>query len=214
MPASTLRIDGRSRQRPSRAAFFHVLREGVLQTGNGISLIEDGGAVKMSSSAPVHFVKHGGSLEEFRNATGLIVQEPGANFGRLFAQETTNSYEWHLKHIVVPQIAGSLGIAPFLFKTPSQAQGEAKYPPSIAAIEPLVASYSDVVMLTGSGFLGTIHVYLDRGMGFDEFPAGRLQGAVGRAVANCHSRQAAAERPRNGAHGRHSERNDGHGATQ
>ena len=169
MPASTLRIDGNSRQTPTNAAFFHVLREGVVQTANGISLIEDGGAVKSGGSAPLHFVKRGGILETFGNAAGLIVEERGANFGRLFEQETQNSYEWHLKHIVVPQITGSLGIDPFLLKSPPQADGEAKSAPSINAIEPPEASYGDPVLLKGRGFLGTSQVYLDRGLGYDEF---------------------------------------------
>lgn len=169
MPASTVRIDGSSRRTPTNAAFFHVQREGVAQTANGISLIEDGGAVKSSNRAPLHFVKRGGMLETFGNASGLIVQERGAIFGRLFEQQTQNSYEWHLKHVVVPEISGSLGIDPFLFKTPPQAAGETKLAPSIKAIEPAGATYGEEVLLKGRGFLGTTQVYLDRGMGHDEF---------------------------------------------
>lgn len=173
MPPSAVRVDGASRQTPGLRAFCHVLKEGVVQAANGVSLIEDGGAVMDSGQAPMHLVKSGGLLDTFNNAAGLIIHEPGALFGRYFQQETKNSYEWHLKRIQVPHISGSLGIDPFLFKAPEQATGAAKTAPHIRSIKPPRASYGDVITLQGQGFLETSRVFFDRGMGHDEFlPAG------------------------------------------
>lgn len=173
MPPSALRVDGASRPTPGLRTFCHVLKEGVVQAANGVSLIEDGGAVMDSGQAPMHFVKRGGMLDKFNNAAGLIIHEPGALFGKYFQRETMNSYEWHLKRIQVPHISGSLGIDPFLFKAPQQTAGAAKAAPRIRSIHPPQASYGDVIALEGLGFLETSQVFFDIGMGYDEFlPAG------------------------------------------
>lgn len=169
MPAATIRVSGATNHASRIGAFYHVQKEGVLFGAGGISLIEDHGAVLESGPAPMHFVKRGGTLEKFNNAAGIVIHEPGAYFGKWFERETRNSYEWHLKRIEVPQIGGSLGIEPFLFKAPPQAAGQAKSPPRILSIEPPVASYGDVVTLLGNGFLQTSRVFFDRGMGYHEF---------------------------------------------
>jgi hypothetical protein len=154
MPASVIRVDGKSRFTP-KTGFLHVLREGMVDQIRGITLIDGAGAVRISADGALQFVKSGGRLESFHNPSGIIFYEPGAMLG-----DSKTKFEQYTKRIEVREINESLGIDPFLFKAPSQAEGEPKAAPRIRSISPERASISDVVVLRGTGFLGTSHVFI------------------------------------------------------
>ncbi|HEX7376980.1 MAG TPA: hypothetical protein VF278_07700 [Pirellulales bacterium] len=158
MPASAVRVDGKSKNTP-KIGFFHVLKEGMLDLVNGVAVIEDGGAARGGSSAALQFVKRGGGLERYQNTSGTIFYERGALLSAVDGTRKS-SHEDQVKRIEVREISESLGIDSFLFKAPAQAAGEPTSSPRIRAIAPPRVWVSDVVLLTGAGFLGTSHVFV------------------------------------------------------
>ena len=163
MPASVVRVDGKSRN-ILKVGTFHVLREGMVDTARGMTLIEEGGAVRGAADAALQFVKRGGSLERFQNPSGIVFFERGARLGEGFDGTPNSAYEKFVKRIEVREINPSLGIEPFLFKAPPQSAGETKSAPRVRSIAPTRAWVSDVVVLKGTGFSGTSHVFVGNKM--------------------------------------------------
>jgi hypothetical protein len=165
LPPSTVRVDGTRLRYPAGAQFFHVLKGGLLPTANAVTLVEKEGVLTTAGAAGLVLVKDGGLLTNYHNAAGIVLHEPGAKFGANFTLNMANTDEPFVRRVPVPAISASLGIEPFLFRAAEQAQGEPTGPPRVQNITPWLGTSSDVVTLSGKGFLGTAEVWFSKGQG-------------------------------------------------
>ena len=138
-------------------SFFHVLEGGVLSTAGGVAVIEQGGVVVQSTDPPMQFVKSGGTLLEFHNATGVVFYESAAKLGPGVVKPNRPA---PVTLVRVPEITACPGIGPFRFvaaAAPDLASAPA-VPPVIRGLSSRAAPAGAVVTLTGSGFARAIEV--------------------------------------------------------
>ncbi|HEX5444712.1 MAG TPA: hypothetical protein VFW87_12810 [Pirellulales bacterium] len=163
MPPTVVTVDGSRRQHPRTAPFYHVLKDGILNAAGGVTLVESRGTLRLATTPGLVLLKKEALLDKYTNPAGLVLFEPGALFGDLFGHYVINTDEPLVMRVPVRSISASLGIEPFLFKAPPQADGDATGPPTIQSIAPPVATYGGVISLRGHGFYGTKEVLFSNG---------------------------------------------------
>lgn len=153
MPASVLEVDHRLRGRNNTATFYHVLAGGVLQSSQGIVLIEEGGAAAAPEESVICFVKNGGTLQNADHLSGLVVHEPGANL-----QTGPNPYNPSTRLMRVPAISASVGVEPFIYYRPETPNTIAESPPVVQSMSPNRVPNGGILTLQGKGFSETSEV--------------------------------------------------------
>ncbi len=160
LPASVRDVDRLESRGDRDATFYHVLNHGVATAPNGIVLVDEGGVSQAPRSAPVAFVRNGGTLYDAEHFSGLLIHEPRAV---IQADERRNAA---FRPIQVPVITASLGIEPFIYHRPDSFGGAATAPPVVQAMRPDRAQPGDFLTLTGTGFSETNQVlFLADGFG-------------------------------------------------
>lgn len=172
MPPTVVTVDGSRRQHPQTAPFYHVLEDGILNAAGGVTLVESRGTLRLATTPGLVLLKKEALLDKYTNPLGLVLFEPGAVFGDLFGHYVMNTDEPLVTRVPVRSISASLGIEPFLFKAPPQAEGNTTGPPKIQSIVPPVATYGGVISLRGHGFFGTREVLFSNGLHVPVIEAG------------------------------------------
>jgi hypothetical protein len=138
----------------SGESFCHVLGGGILTTATSVAVIEKDGVVLHSSSPAMHFVKRGGTLLEFRNPSGIVFYERGAQLGPgvVIANRPAP-----VTLVRVPEITACPGIGPFRYRAPliPDLSKAPETPPLIRGFSPRAAGAGEMITLTGKGFART-----------------------------------------------------------
>jgi hypothetical protein len=135
----------------SGETFFHVLDGGVVSNAGGVAVIEKGGVVVQSNAPAMQFVKSGGTLLEFRNASGIVFYEFAAKLGPGVVRPNRPA---PVTLVRLSEITACPGVGPFRFVAPTipVLASAPTAPPVIRGFSPHGTQAGEIVTLTGSGF--------------------------------------------------------------
>jgi hypothetical protein len=161
MPASALEVGPAGEKANTAASFYHVLNGGALQAPQGVVLVEEGGVAAAPKTAAICLIKRGGSLQNAEHFSGVVIHEPKAHIelGGSSKQRVAKP-QASLRLLMVPEIAASLGVEPFVYYRSESAETLADSPPLVRSFSPARVPSGGIVTLHGTGFSQTDEVLL------------------------------------------------------